>query len=207
MKIKQLPSAIAAILHRKNSPDKIAEAEALLQEAEAQGHKRSYAGFRALARLSLACRMLEWKQSDRARGQVEDAARDDAKNMLDVVLKQERLDLVDQMGKWLTDFAENPSTITEAESLERVQNLTGMERNLYLEFLSAVYYPDADRLKQLLPLTLDDAITIDAVLGRLFSVLAEEKRPQEPFGKLITAMGLEWVIPDVMKEPKEASHD
>lgn len=52
-------SAVAAVLHRRGD---YVGAEDLLHKVIAEPPEGSYAGFRALARLSLACRLLEWRR-------------------------------------------------------------------------------------------------------------------------------------------------
>ena len=79
-------SAVAAVLHRRGDDHSTKGAEALLEQACAEGYWGSYAGFRAPARLSLACRWLEWRQYTKAEQQVE-AARADADHVRDLVLR------------------------------------------------------------------------------------------------------------------------
>ena len=170
-------SAVAAVLYRNGD---IRKAESLLQEACAEGQGGSYAGFRALARLSLACRWLEWRRILEALAQVE-AARADATNVRDDVLRQERVDLVDKMGDWIEQYGHDAAVLAKEEAFAQVQQKMGMERGLYIEFLSALWHDKATPLKRLLPLALDDATTTDAVLGRLLGVEAQQRHPGKPF--------------------------
>ena len=65
-----------------------------------------------------------------------------------------------------------------------------MQRSLYLQYLSAVWYPDIDRLRRLVPLALEDATATDAVLGRLAGSLDLQKAEGNPWTDLVEAMGL-----------------
>jgi hypothetical protein len=174
-------SAVAAVMYRSGD---LPRAEALLQAACAAGYKGSYAGFRALARLSLACRWLEWRRIPEAFGQIE-AARLDAANVRDQVLREERLELVGKMRDWMTQHGPALASLTEQEALAQVQQKGGMERGLYIEFLAALWCDDIARLKRLLLLALDDTTTTDAVLGRLLGGEAHELRPDRPFAQLL----------------------
>jgi len=180
-------SAVGAVLHRRG---RTVEAEVQLDMAASQHEWESYAGYRALARPSLACRWLEWDRWDRAAEQLA-SARVDAEHMLDKVLSQERMDLIDALEGWLSepgDPLQGPED--EEAALRRVQDFTGMARSLYVQYLSAVWYPDADRLKRLVPLALEDATATDAVLGRLVGALGLQAREGTPFADLVAAMGL-----------------
>lgn len=195
-------SAVAAVLHRRG---RIAEAEVQLDTAAAQDQWESYAGYRALARPSLACRWLEWGRCEetppasswldqcrlgRALSQLEEA-RKDAGHMLDKVLSQERLALLTAMAGWLSELGDPLAGPTdESAALRRLQDLLGMQRSLYLQYLSAVWYLDADRLRRLVPLALEDATATDAVLGRLAGSLDLPKTKGTPWTDLVKAMGL-----------------
>jgi hypothetical protein len=174
-------SAVAAVLYRRHECD---SAKSLLEEACAEGHWGSYAGYRSLARLSLACRWLEWRRLPEARQQTTDA-QSDAFNVRDSFLQQERLDLVAKTRAWIEQYGPQPEALTEAQALALAQQKTGMERGLYIEFLSALWCAHADRLKRLLLLTLDDATSADAVLGRLLGIEARNLRPGRPFLALV----------------------
>lgn len=180
--------AVAATLHRQDGPSRL-QAEQLLDQAGSVGHEGSYAGYRVLSRLALACRWLEWQKLDRAREQVAEA-RMDADNMLDPVLGQERREVVDAMDRWLTEWELQPS-IDGERALRQVADMGGMLRSLRLQFLAAVRADDAQWLKYLARLALDDATALDAILGRLYGVLAGSPQADEPFGRLIQAMGAE----------------
>jgi hypothetical protein len=177
-------SAVAAILHRRGDQP---GAEALLQEASAAPYEGSYAGFRALVRLSLACRWLEWRRIDEAIRQTS-LAETDASHVRDEVLRQERLDLVNKMRDWITTYGSNPATLLEEEALAQLQQKSGLERGLFIEFVSALWFDAPARLKRLLPLGLDDATTADAVLGRWLGVEALNDRPGAPFLQLVKAL-------------------
>jgi hypothetical protein len=179
-------SAVAAVVYRRRDR---AGAEQRLEQAGAESYEGSYAGFRTLARLSLACRWLEWRRSPNAIGQIE-AARVDADHMLDEVLQRERLDLVNKMRDWATEVGKSSFALAEQDGLAQLQPKTGMERRLYVEFLSAVWYDDAARLRRLLLLALDDATAADAVLGRLLGIEAAHMRADRPFLALVKTMNL-----------------
>ncbi len=179
-------NAVAAVLHRRGD---LPAAEALLNEAAAEDYWGSYAGFRALARLSLACRWLEWRRMPDAARQIEFAGYD-ANNVRDPVLREERLGLVGKMQDWITRLGPHPETLEEADALAQLQHTSGMERGIYVEFLSALWCDDAGRLKRLLPFALDDATTADAVLGRLLGVAADTPRPDGPFLQLVRTFDL-----------------
>lgn len=181
-------SAVAAVLHRRGDA---VGAEALLQEAEQEGVYGSYAGFRALARLSLACRRLEWNQADKALAQTQAAAQD-AAHMLDPVLRQERAALVNRVQAWMTAYPSGPS---EGEGLAMIHGQAGMGRGIALDFLSAHWQDDPARLKRLLPLAVNDATAAGAVLGRLLGSFASRPRPSRTFLDLLAAMDLEITIP------------
>lgn len=179
-------SAVAAVLYRRHEYD---SAKSLLEEACAEGHLGSYAGYRSLARLSLACRWLEWRHLAEAEQQIA-AARADASNVRDPFLQQERLELVSAMQGWIAKYGPEPEVLTEAEALALAQQKTGMERGLYIEFLSALWCDSAERLKHLLLLTLDDATTADAVMGRLLGIEAHTLKPGRPFLALVKTFDL-----------------
>jgi hypothetical protein len=177
-------SAVAAVLYRRGD---LPGAEALLQEASAAPHEGSYAGFRALARLSLACRWLEWRRPPEAVAQTF-LAETDASHVRDDVLRQERVDLVRKTRTWITDYGQNPALLNEDEALAQIQHKSGLERGMFIELLSALWSDNAARLKRLLALALDDATTADAVLGRLLGVEALQTQPGRPFLQLVKAL-------------------
>jgi hypothetical protein len=181
-------SAVAAVLHRRGDA---AGAEALMQEAEQEGFYGSYAGFRVLARLSLACRRLEWNQADKALAQAQAAAQD-AVHMLDPVLRQERTALVNRVQIWI---AAHPSGPDQGQGLALLQGQVGMGRGIALDFLSAHWHDDPVRLKRLLPLALNDATAAGAVLGRLLGSFASRPRPAHTFANLLAAMDLAQTMP------------
>ena len=78
--------------------------------------KGTYAGFRALARLSMACRWLEWHCQPEALDQI-DIAEKAANDVLDDVLREERVDLVNKMRRWIKAYGSNPAALTEEEAL------------------------------------------------------------------------------------------
>lgn len=180
-------SAVAAVLHRRGES---APADELLREAGAVGPEGSYAGFRTLARLSLTCRWLEWDNLTEAKQQIK-AARQDASQMLDPVLKKEWLDLVGEMGSWVKDYESSSAHLTEQSALHQARENTGKARPLYVEFLSAVWHSNATLLKRLVPLALDDATATDAVLGRLMGLAAQENWIGPSLTRLVEAMHLE----------------
>jgi hypothetical protein len=110
--------------------------------------------------------------------------------MLDEVLQRERLDLVNKMRDWATEVGKSSFALAEQDGLAQLQPKTGMERRLYVEFLSAVWYDDAARLRRLLLLALDDATAADAVLGRLLGIEAAHMRADRPFLALVKTMNL-----------------
>ncbi|RPI24813.1 MAG: hypothetical protein EHM61_16070 [Acidobacteria bacterium] len=177
-------SAVSAVLKRRGD---LSGAETLLREASAQPDEGSYAGFRALARLSLACRWLEWRHVPDALEEIS-VAENDASNVLDKVLRQERLDLVSKMRGWITDYCQNAAVLSEGEGLSQLQWKSGLERGLFIEILSALWFGDAPRLKRLLPFALDDATTADAVLGRLVGAETLQVEPGRPFLQLVKAL-------------------
>lgn len=148
---------------------------------------RSYAGYRCLARLSLACRWLEWGDILVAQEQV-DLAAEDATNMLDRILRREREYLVHQMAQRINGLAENPQPPGLEPALEEVQTRQGLDRFLFLEFLAALWAGWPEQLARLLPLALDDVTATDAVFGRLLSQPGVEAAQ---FDGLLTALRLE----------------
>lgn len=54
--------------------------------------------------------------------------------MCDDVLREERIDLVDKMRRWITDYGQY--LISEDEALAQLQRKTGLERGL-----SSSFYP------------------------------------------------------------------
>lgn len=191
-------SAVAAVLHRRGDD---LDAYALVKKAIYEPHEGSYAGYRALSRLSLACRLLEWRCVPEAIKQT-DCARNDADHVRDLVLRLERLDLVDNMCKWITDYGQNSNSLNEEEALTQLQRKTGLEKGLFIEFLSALWSDNASILKRLLPLALDDATTADAVLGRLLAVEALQAKPGRPFLELVKALQIDTGIENVQTVSK-----
>jgi hypothetical protein len=177
-------SAIAAVLYRRGD---ITAAEQTLRQAGQASPQGSYAGYRTLARLSLACRWLEWNNPTEALTQVQ-AAAEDASHMLDPVLRQERDELVQKMLDWTLKYHDDPATFDQQDSVSLVHQETGMARLLFLEFLSAIWHADAARLRQLIPLALEDATTIDAMVGHLLGLEAQQSNPSRPFLNLCRAM-------------------
>jgi hypothetical protein len=162
----------------------------MLQQASLVPPEGSYAGFRALVRLSMACRWLEWRYLPEALNQTS-LAEMDALHVRDDVLRQERVDLVDKMRNWITTYGPNPTALPEEEALAQLQQKSGLERGLFIEFLSSLWFDNAALLKRLLPLALDDATTTDAVLGRLLGVEALQARPGRPFLQLVKALNID----------------
>jgi hypothetical protein len=183
-------SAVATVLRRQGD---IAGAEGLLNEASGAQHEGSYAGFRALARLSLACRWLEWQNQPAAVQQC-GLAGEDASHVRDELLRQERSELVGKMCAWLNQWGMNPASLAEEDAFNQLQQKSGLERGLFVEFLSALWSADERRLKRLLPLALDDATTADAVLGRLLGLKASQPPVGQPFGALLAALDIQFGV-------------
>jgi hypothetical protein len=182
-------SAVAAVLRRQGGSTET-EGAAMLKKASAQALEGSYAGFRALARLSLACRWLEWRRQADALVEI-DVAETDADHVRDKVLRQERVDLVIKMRGWIKAYGDYEAAVTEEQALAQLQQKTGLERGLFIEFLSALWFDNTARLKRLLPLALDDATTTDAVLGRLLGTEALRAGPGRPFLQLVKALHID----------------
>ena len=181
-------SAVAAVLRRQKQ--KMRQANSLLNKAHSEAPWSSYAGYRVLARLSLACRWLEWGRRKKAVEQL-GAAREDAIHMLDPVLSQERLDLIAAFAGWLQEVDTSKEPKNSDACLRKARDQMGMQRSLYLQYLSAIWYPDIWRLKALLPLALEDATATDAVLGRLIGAISLGEQPGISFERLVEVMGLE----------------
>jgi hypothetical protein len=183
-------SAMAAVLHRQGQR---AAAQDVLERAGSRWFELSYAGYRALARLSLACRWLEWGKVDKARQQLI-AAHEDADAMIDKVLCRARSALVEEMESWLKCFEQEQESWADVEAcLSRSRTLSEANRSYYVQFLSAIWARDAHRLKRLVPLSLDDPVAMDAVMGRLVGALVLRGFKGERLRRLATAMYLEGI--------------
>jgi len=184
-------STIAAILHRQGETE---EAEKLLEQAGTQDPSLSYAGYRTLARLSLACRWIEWGNVHKAREQVK-AAWKDAEHMIDKVLAEERQHLVKRMKSWLLECGSAPMSVEDEDArLREIRALSGMERSMYVQYLSAIWSQDAVKLKKLVLLALDDPTATDAVMGRLVGALAAKGLTSNQVARLVRATGMKEVL-------------
>ncbi|MCJ7557024.1 MAG: hypothetical protein MUP90_08940, partial [Gammaproteobacteria bacterium] len=81
--------------------------------------------------------------------------------------RQERLYLVDLMEDWLAAFTAEEMDKEDESILEKVRASTGMERALFIEFLSSIWAANPARLIKLVPLALDDVTATDAVFSRI----------------------------------------
>ncbi len=186
-------SAVAAALRQRRL---LPAAHDLLTDAGDPNNQRyldSYAGFRALARLSLACRWLEWDEPGEAQEQIR-KAKDDASWMLDPVLKQERQLLIGRFERWHAELTDQ--AVVGAESLTQARSLAGLDLPIYLELLSALRCAVARQsggapdLAPLLLLALEDATAADAVFGRWLDVLGDRAGDGQQFVALCQAMEL-----------------
>jgi hypothetical protein len=188
-------NAVAASLHRQGH---FVQAELALDEAAQLGRDDSYAGYRVLARLSLACRWLEWDRSDKAAALLA-LAREDATHMLDKVLGHEREGLVDELERWLGDLGDRaPELVVAGEVLRHTGDLVGMVRALRIQFLAALWSEQPELLKRLVPLALTDVTAMDAVLGRLFAQWGKEMQADRPFERLAHAMNIDFLEPQFL---------
>jgi hypothetical protein len=184
-------NAVAAVLYRQGFHD-----DAFTMEAEASGlsYQESYAGFRVLARLGLACRYLEWDQPPLV-GEQLSGAQDDAIHMQDQVLGRERATLVETFDQWVHDIDRH----FEHESLLKAGGLTGLQRSIYIQFLSALWHVNPERLRLLVPLAIDETTAIDAVFARLSSTFIGKEVEKKRFVDLVKTMGLETYKNQVFK--------
>ncbi|MBN1136324.1 MAG: hypothetical protein JXM73_07050 [Anaerolineae bacterium] len=183
-------NSVAGALYRLDGPSR-ALAENMLRAAGAVGPEGSYAGYRVLSRLTLACRWLEWDRLDEARAEVGRAG-SDAGHMLDQALGQERGELVEDMERWLAAWeAQSPDLLDREKALASAQDLTGMARSLRIQFLAALWAGEPEWLVRLVQPALDDATALDAVLGRLLGALAQVPQPDRPFERLVSEMWAE----------------
>jgi hypothetical protein len=156
-------SAVAAVLRYRGLDE---EAEKLLNVACGVGYEESYAGYRSLARLSLACRWLAWGKLYQAYAQV-DEARNDAGYMLDPVLKQDRLALVSRMDGWLAKYESGGFDQPVERILDQARAFIGVDRAVCVEFLASIWESSLENLIRLIPLALDDVTATDAVFSRI----------------------------------------
>ncbi len=172
-------NAIAGALARLDHPE---EAKSLLIDQATQEYWQSFAGYRCLAYLAVALRWLEFGNIDEAQKKVTQA-KEAAENMLDEVIKSQRLDLIQEVSRWLRlskQLARQAEVETQAEMwVRQAATLGGALRSFRLQFLSALWRDDPRMLKKLLPLTLDDPAGMDAILGRLLGTLVSQLSLQD----------------------------
>ncbi len=160
-------SAIVAALYRAGEFELINNVYKILEFYTIQDKRHSFAGYRALAYLSVALRWIEMGQIESAKKKIEEA-REAAKNMIDQALSQERLNLIDATEDWIDEpWPDQTKGLEVSAAFRRVEQLAGMEQLYYLQFLSAIWVDHIPHLKRLLPLALGNITTADAILGRL----------------------------------------
>jgi hypothetical protein len=166
-------SARAAALFRQHH---FGDAEAEL-EAVAQ-LDMGYAGFATVTLLSLANRWVEFGRPELAR-ELTARASLRAEQVQDPEFRRERVRLVDAYGAWLNE----PTPARETIASKIAQMPDPETRMAYVEHLSARWSTssarDVDALRSLVPTSLSDGTTLDAVLGHLFGIEASTLDDQE----------------------------
>jgi hypothetical protein len=134
---------------------------------EARRLSSGFAGYGTLTLLSLANRWYEFGAPERITTLLDEAAAV-AGNVRDVQFRQERLQLVSDYRDWT--MASTPDLDTALMTLARTQDPD--VRNIYKGYVTARWVSlgsrNLDWVKQLVPLALSSATTLDTVLGRLF---------------------------------------
>ena len=193
--MRALSAAAAAAFHRGEIDGD--EAIALLIDASAE--PTTYAGYGALATLSLIDRCHEFGEPHRSAEprwgpsrdrSLPDLARHFAERVYDPGLREERIGLVGEHLGWSTDPPPEPAALTR--TLATLSHAD--ERSAYLTHLSARWAapsapPDAlRRTTSLVPLVLFDSTALDAVLGRLF-VVTGPRIDDEDFDEIVELTG------------------
>jgi hypothetical protein len=185
-------NAIAGALDRREFAK---EAKELLDSEAHQEKEQSFAGYRCLANLAVAMRWLELREGSGEGSKAWDSAmeaRQAADNMKDEIIKQQRLDLIDEVMGWLKGAPPASTDHLQAEALTReAAALSGARRNYRLQYLSAVWRDNPKQLKALLPLALEDITSTDAILGRLLGTLASQPLLDEALDALATEVKLD----------------
>ena len=194
-------SAIVAAIYRAAEFESTAHLYTILEARTNQHHSRSFAGYRALAYLSVAFRWLELEQGELAEKKIRvelamkkiDQARKAAGKMDDRVLAQERLDLIDAAEGWINEWnnevwPDPPGEFDVSSALRRAEQLGGLAQPYYLQFLSAIWANHAPQLKRLLPLALGNLTATDAVLGRLIGAYVAQGMFQESKAEALIAV-------------------
>jgi hypothetical protein len=155
------------------------KAEAIRELVEAASLPRGFAGYAAVTALSLANRCYEleipehvplpiWGQDRNIT--LLDLARQQAEQVADPLFREERIRLVEDYTTWWNQ--DSPDVETMQAALLGIANHDA--RMTYIDYVSARWAtsisPNWEGLKALLPLTLLDSTTLDAVLGRLFGL-------------------------------------
>jgi hypothetical protein len=157
-------SARAAVLFRQG---RVAEAEAELQAAARLD--TGFAGLATVTLLSLANRWVEFGRPELARVLTAQASVR-AGEVRDPDFRRERMRLVATYGIWLNE--PTPERKTIASKLAQMPDPE--TRMAYVDLHSARWScaRDLDASKSLVPMSLSDSTTLDAVLGRLFGLVA-----------------------------------
>jgi hypothetical protein len=159
-------SARAAALFRQG---RVGDAEAELEVAVRLD--MGYAGFATATLLALANRWVEFGRPEVARD-LTALASQWAGRVRDPEFRGERIRLVETYVAWLDEPAPKHQSIAS-----RMAQMPNPEtRMAYVDYLSARWSAscarDIDALKSLVPMSLSDGTTLDAVLGRLFGIVA-----------------------------------
>jgi hypothetical protein len=156
-------SAVAAVQRRLGEDD---ESRNMLKRAAKLDHRPNYAGYRALAHLALACRWVEFGDTDAALEQVAEASLV-ASFMQEEALGNERQALAQQIAHWIEKPVPSPD-----EAWQQLNELGETEKAWYIRLLSAQWMGDIHQLRKLVPLALGNPTVLDAVLGRIVGTLA-----------------------------------
>ena len=144
----------------------------------------SYAGYRALAHLALACRYVEFSDADAALAQTE-AASQSAGHMEEKPLAHQRQRLAGQVACWIKEPPPSP-----LETWQRLEALSEPEHGWYIQVLSAQWMGQLSSLQALVPLALDNPTALDAVLGRLVGTMANEEKHLPALAAMADAMNI-----------------
>jgi hypothetical protein len=166
-------SARAAALFQQG---RIGDAESELETA-ARLHI-GFAGFATVTLLSLANRWVEFSRPELARDLAAGAALR-ARQVLDPEFREERVRLVETYLGWLDE----PTPARETIASRLAQMPDPETRMACVDHLSARWSAsgtrDVDALKSLVAISLSDGTTLDAVLGRLFGIVASDLHDEE----------------------------
>jgi energy-coupling factor transporter ATP-binding protein EcfA2 len=165
-KLRARSARAAALFRQGDNKGAFAELE------EAERLTEGFSGYMTLHLLSLINRRIEFGLAGGQNVLLEETARR-AETVSDQELREQRIKLVKDYSSWMTDNSEQLDLESVRSTLSTIRDPDA--RRAYKDFVAArwagpTHEAKWKELKALIPMTLGDGTTLDAVLGRLFGL-------------------------------------